>query len=257
MGVDITHALELQRRGIEAWMRAMASGTGDAHMFAADGVAAAVVPACPNRSVVNSVVYEDTGSLVAAYGGLAAAYERAGVRAWTVWTPDNDREAIALLRGEGHLFDGEPAAMLLDLDRLPAPDLADLDWDADASPREVGRINDLAYGHHEDGGYEPAIAQTSPGDGVRLYRARVDGEPASVLETVDAGSDCMVAWVATLERFRGRALARRLLHAALAEARDRGLATSTLQASRMGLPIYERLGYQTVCRLHMYERRTR
>jgi GNAT superfamily N-acetyltransferase len=254
--VDVAPALELQRRGIEAWLRAIASGAGDAHMFAADGVAAAVVPACPDRSVVNSVVYEDADRLAAAFEGLATAYERAGVRAWTVWTPDNDRKAIALLMASGHVFDGEPAAMLLDLDRLPAPDPGDLDWDAHASPQEVGRINDLAYGHHEEGGFEPAIAQTSPGHGVRFYRARVDGEPASVLETVDAGSDCVVAWVATLERFRGRALARRLLHAALAEARDRGMATSTLQASRMGLPIYERLGYRTVCRLHMYERRT-
>jgi GNAT superfamily N-acetyltransferase len=254
--VDVAHALELQRRGIAAWLEAMASGAGDAHMFTADGVAAAVIPACPDRSVVNSVVYEDAGSLAAAYEPLAEAYATAGVRAWTVWTPDNDREAIALLGGAGHLFDGEPAAMLLDLDRLPAPDLGNLDWDADASPREAGRVNDLAYGRLQDGGYEPAIAQTPPGGGVRLYRARVDGEVATVLETVDAGSDCMVAWVATLERFRGRALARRLLHAALVEARDRGLATSTLQASRMGLPIYERLGYRTVCRLHMYERRT-
>jgi GNAT superfamily N-acetyltransferase len=254
--VDVAHALELQRRGIAAWLEAMASGAGDAHMFTADGVAAAVIPACPDRSVVNSVVYEDAGSLAAAYEPLAAAYETDGVRAWTVWTPDHDREAIALLGGAGHLFDGEPAAMLLDLDRLPAPDLGTLDWDADALPREVGRVNDLAYGHLQDGGYEPAIAQVPPGGGVRLYRARVDGEVATVLETVDVGSDCMVAWVATLERFRGRALARRLLHAALAEARDRGLATSTLQASRMGLPIYERLGYRTACRLHMYERRT-
>lgn len=254
--MDVAHALELQRRGIEAWQRAMASGSGDAHMFAADGVAAAVVPACPDRSVVNSVVYEDADRLAAGYEGLAAAYERAGVRAWTVWTPDNDREAISLLKGAGHVLDGEPAAMLLDLDQLPAPELGDLDWDADASPQEVGRINDLAYGHPEGRGYEPAIAQTSPGHGVRLYRARVDGESASVLETVDVGSDCMVAWVATLERFRGRALARRLLHAALAEARDRGIATSTLQASQMGLPIYERLGYRTVLSLEMYERRT-
>jgi GNAT superfamily N-acetyltransferase len=254
--VDVTHALELQRRGIEAWLRAIANGTGDAHLFAADGVAGVIVPACPERSVVNSVVYEDAGRLGAAYDGLAAAYERAGVRAWTVWTPDRDREAIGLLTGAGHAFDGAPAAMVLDLHRLPVPDPGDLDWDADASPREVGRVNDLAYGHVRDG-YERAIAQTKTGASVRFYRARVEGEVASVLETVDAGGDCMVAWVATLERFRGRRLAPRLLHTALGEARDRGLSTSTLQASQMGLPVYESLGYQTVGRLHMYERRTR
>ena len=252
----VTHALELQRRGIGAWLRALASGPGDSQVFVADGVAAAVVPSCPDRSVVNSVVYEDADRLAAAYDDLAAAYDRAGVRAWTVWAPESDREAIAVLTGAGHVFDGEPAAMLLDLERLPAPDLVDLDWDADASPDEVGRVNDLAYGHLRDG-FKRAIAQTAREPEVRFYRARAEGEVASVLETVDAGSDCVVGWVATLERFRGRGLAGRLMQAALAEARDRGLITSTLQATRMGLPIYERLGYRTAFRLHMYERRAR
>ena len=90
---------------------------------------------------------------------------------------------------------------------------------------------------------------------LRLYQARVDGEPACVLGTVDDGDDCGVYLVATLPEHRGQGLARRLLHAALAEARERGLRTSSLQATKLGYPVYERLGYEPICAIEMWERR--
>ena len=90
---------------------------------------------------------------------------------------------------------------------------------------------------------------------LRLYQARVGGEPACVLGTLDDGTDCGVYLVATLKEHRGKGLARRLLHAALIEARDRGLATSTLQSTKFGYPVYERLGYETACNMEMWERR--
>ena len=90
---------------------------------------------------------------------------------------------------------------------------------------------------------------------LRLYQARVDGEPASVLGTLDEGDDCGIYLVATLKEHRGKGLAGRLLHVALAEARERGLRTSSLQATKLGYPVYERLGYEPICTLQMWERR--
>jgi GNAT superfamily N-acetyltransferase len=206
--------------------------------------------------VVNSVVFRDAGALGAAIDDLAAAYEAAGVRAWTVWVPDHEREAMRLLADAGHRFDAEPAAMHLDLGTLAAPDAGDLDWDAEATPAEVGRINDLAYGHEPGDGLAPAIAgQAASSSSVRLYRARVDGDVACVLETIDVEDDCVIAWVATAEAHRGRGLAARLMGVALTEATGRGLRSSTLKATRLGQPLYERLGYRTACRLQMWERR--
>jgi GNAT superfamily N-acetyltransferase len=92
-------------------------------------------------------------------------------------------------------------------------------------------------------------------DGLRLYEARVDGDPVCVLGIHDNADDAEVYFVATLPDHRGQGLARRLLHQALVDARDRGLTVSNLQATKMGYRIYERLGYEPICTLEMWERR--
>ena len=252
--IDLDRALELQRAGIGGFLRMLAGGSEGGRLLERDGVTAAVVPACPDRSVVNSVTYEKPGALAASLDELAAAYDEAGVRAWTVWIPQHEREAIGLVESAGHRFDGEPTAMTLELDQLAEPRLGDLDWDREAEPEEFGRVNDLAYGTPV-GTFAAAIGRPPAELEIGLYRARAAGEAASVVGTLDVEDDCVVFFVATVAEHRGKGLAGRLLHAALAEARERGLRTSSLQATRLGLPVYERLGYRTACRLEMWERR--
>jgi GNAT superfamily N-acetyltransferase len=252
--VDRAQAIELQRGSLEAFVRVLGTASERSAVVERDGVVAAVVPATPERSVLNSVTYRDAGSLGAAIDELARAYEGAGVRAWTVWVPEGDRDATAALEEAGHHLDGTPTAMTLDLARLEAPDRDDLDWDAEAPTEVVARINDLAYGY-ELGTFGSALQRLPAGLSVRLYQARVDGEAASVLGTVDSGEDCGIYFVATLQERRGRGLARELLHVALAEARERGMRTSSLQATSFGFPVYERLGYETTFALEMWERR--
>jgi len=99
------------------------------------------------------------------------------------------------------------------------------------------------------------MTRRPPAMPLRLYQARMDGQPACVLGTVDDGGDCGIYLVATVKEHRGLGLARRLLHAALGEARERGLRTSSLQATKFGYPVYERLGYEPICLLEMWERR--
>ena len=252
--MERAEGMELQRRNLAAFIRLLGSSSEGAFVIERDGVLASVVPAVPQRSVVNSVVYRDGASLAAALDEVTAAFDRAGIAAWTVWVPDDDRDAAAALEAAGHRLDAIPTAMVLDLEGLPDPDADDLDWDAEADPGEVGRINDLAYGL-APGGFGGALADVRTAPPVRLYQARVDGEPVCVLGTIDDRDDCGVYFVATLKGHRGRALARRLLHVALAEARERGCRTSSLQASPLGYPVYERLGYETICALEMWERR--
>ena len=216
-----------------------------------DGVRGAVVPACPERSVVNSVCYETAGQLASALDSLAAAYDEAGVHAWTVWVPQQDREAARLLEAAGHLLDAAPEAMGMELDGVERPDAA-LDWTRGTDLDVVARINDLAYGY--DGSFERALDGVGP-DVFALYVAKVEGQPASCCATQALGGDCHVTLVATLAEARGRGLAGALMGHALADAREAGLETSSLVATRAGRPVYERLGYRGVGAVQMWERR--
>jgi len=226
--------------------------TGNGRLLELDGVCAAVTATTPERSVFNSVLYEDPRALEAELDGLAAAYDEAGVDAWTVWVPESDRKTAALLEAAGHVHDANPAAMVLDLDELADPGVGDLDWDDEVPIEEVCQINDRAYGF-ADGTFARGLGR--PASDLRFYRARLDGEPASVVGTTRLAGDCGVWWVATLPDARGHGLAGRLMHVALSEARDRGCDISTLQATRLGAPVYERLGYRNIGAIQMWERR--
>jgi GNAT superfamily N-acetyltransferase len=216
-----------------------------------DGVKAAVVPACPNRSVVNCVVYSDAAALDAALDELAGEYERAGVRAWTVWVPDHDREAAELLERAGHVLDARPAAMVCRLDDLELQPPLALDL-IEPDMVEAARLNDAAYGFAGD--FESAFDALPP-EPAHLYLARADGVPGCTVLTYEEDGECGVYLVATLPEARGRGLATALMTYALLDARRRGCITSSLQATLRGRPLYLRLGYREIGPVQMWERR--
>jgi GNAT superfamily N-acetyltransferase len=226
----------------DAW----AAMAGDARWTVRDGVGALVTPYVPQRSVVNSVVYQPGSDIAAAYDWLSAEYAR--VSAWTVWVPESDRETAALLESRGHKLDANPATMALDLAAFDPP--AQLpDW-RPATLEELARINEAAY-PWRDGSMEQALLR-SGADAFRLYIA----EDASVLGVGDCDRDAGVFFVATLPEARGRGLAGGLLAAAMVDARDRGCDISTLQATKVGESVYARLGYQRFGAIQMWEKRT-
>jgi predicted acetyltransferase len=73
--------------------------------------------------------------------------------------------------------------------------------------------------------------------------------------TIDCDDDTEVAWVATLPAARGSGLATALMRQLLWDARRRGQRTATLQATRLGAPIYRRIGFEDFGAMHMWERR--
>jgi GNAT superfamily N-acetyltransferase len=261
--MDAATALETQLRAFREFVELLGTSSPEARVIELEGgIAGSLVPAVPGRSIANSVTYRDPSALAASLDRLAAIYDEAGIDAWTVWAPERDREAIAALEAAGHSLDGQPAAMVAELADLVPPEPAGLDWDAGASIELLGALNDRAYGHRPADGFASAFVTPSADLSLRGYRARVAGEPACVLATIDhaptpgaAGPDCGVYFVATDPAHRGKGLATRLMAAALGEAHERGCATSTLQSSAMGQPIYTALGYRTWFRFCMYERR--
>jgi GNAT superfamily N-acetyltransferase len=217
-----------------------------------DGVVAAVVPAVPERSLPNSVVYESEEALADALDELRELYEEAGISAWTVWVPGYHGRAAALLERAGHRLDARPTGMIAELSEIEAPGEVDPDPDPRPTREDLGLINDLAYGTGDS--FQRLIGE-GPADPAHTYVARMDGEPAASVVSLDHGGDCSIWWVATVPNARGRGLAQGLMRRALADGRDRGCEVSTLQATKLGRPVYERLGYRPLGEIQMWERR--
>jgi GNAT superfamily N-acetyltransferase len=229
------------------------NGAPESSLVEFDGVIAAIVPATPDRSVLNGVVYERAEALEAALDEVAAAYEAAGVRAWTVWVPESDARAIDALESAGHALDASPRAMAMELDTLGAPPGPEPEWSNEWDMESVGLVNDRAYGD-PDGLWASALGGLPEGS-AHPYVVRIDGEPASMVIVHDHGEDCVFWFAATVPEARGRGLVSGLLHRALSDARERGCRTTTTEATAMGRPVYERIGYRDLGALHMYERR--
>jgi ribosomal protein S18 acetylase RimI-like enzyme len=209
-----------------------ARGAPDSRLLELEGVTAAVIPATPDRSVMNAVVYEETGALEGALDELATAYEEAGGRAWTVWVPDNDEVAARLLEEAGHVLDASPQAMGMELDRLGDPAGPEPEWSGEWDFDAAGAVNDRAYGD-PDGLWASALGRLPEGS-AHLYLSRLEGEPASMVTVHDHEGDCVFWFAATVPGARGRGLATSLLHRALSDGRERGCMTSTTQATAMG-----------------------
>jgi GNAT superfamily N-acetyltransferase len=246
---------ELRRRAVEGVrdeVEAFGTGAPDSQLIRDEGLIASVAPASPQRSLFNSVYYEDSEALAARLDSLAETYDSHGVRAWTVWVPDEDRDSARLLAARGHVLDAEPRAMAMELEAfdldLPAP--------AGVQPSPISaaacaELNDLAYGYGEDGFRAGLAGETA----IRWHGAFDDGEPVGCIGTIEVGEDCCVTGVATPPEQRGRGIASWLLSRALAEARARGLTSASLQATRAGAPLYERLGFRDLGYIEMWELR--
>lgn len=242
--------LDLNRRSMRQTFDAFARSAG-ARTIERDGLFAMVNPAVSERSVFNSVICADGASLSDSYAELAAEYAKHGC-AWTVWVPERDSQVIALLERAGHRLDAEPRAMGMELAGLEEPDLSDLEWTDEAGIELAGPLNDRAYGYAEG----TWAKGTGPApEGLITYAAFVEAEPASTVAVRDFGGDCSVWNVATVEAARGRGLATRLMRRALWDGAQRGCVTTTLQATKLGAPVYGSIGYQDFGALQMWELR--
>ena len=237
--------------GLFQFYRLCGGASEGAHTIERDGVLAAVVPAAPERAVANGVVYRSSDALEAAYEEVAAAYGEIGAR-WTVWAWPEDDDAGSFLESRGHVLDAQPTAMLHELDGVERPSTDALpDWTAAGDIAVVGPLNDRAYAFGTDS-FTRAL-QTLPGDATRVYIARDQGEPVGCLLMTDHDGNSDVESVAVVPEARGRGISGNLLLHALADAVERGCETSTLVATSMGYPIYERVGFQPVGRFSMWE----
>jgi GNAT superfamily N-acetyltransferase len=254
MGGGLDQA-ELRRRavhGVAEEVAVFGAGAPDSRVIRRDGLIASVVPATPQRSIFNSVFHTDTGVLAAELDRIAAVYDDAGVRAWTVWVTDGDRAGAELLEGRGHALDTSPRVMALELANLasepPQPDGIELRA-GDAAV--AAALNDRAYGYGPDG-FRAALAVDA---GIVWHFAAEGEETIGCVGSIPVGDDCVITGVATPPEYRRRGIAGWLLWKALDRARAEGFMTGSLQASKAGAAVYERLGFSDFGFFELWERR--
>ena len=239
--------------GLRHWCGLVGSASPGARVVELEGVYATVVPAVAQRSVFNSVTFDDAGRLEAALPALRDAYEQAGVEAWTVWVPEGD-PAGPMLQAAGHRLDAAPAGMLRDLAGARRPEGGALDgWAADGDLRVAAAINDRSFPFGDDS-FSRGLAGLDT-SAVHVYVGTLAGEAVIAAVVCDHGTNAEVDCVAVLPEARGRGLSGELLGHALADAHERGLETTTLVATSLGRPIYERLGYRSIGPIEMWESR--
>jgi ribosomal protein S18 acetylase RimI-like enzyme len=248
----MTPEWDRMRASMWAYFPRMGEGSDRYRVVEFDGVLATVTPVLPDRSVPNSVIYEREEQLEAALPELAKVYEEAGVRAWTVWMPYFHERARTALAEAGHVLDANPEAMIIDLEDAEPPRENDPEPARDPSGADLGAVNDRAYGMKDTFARILGHGELDP---AHTYVARLDGEAAATVVTSDHDGDCAIWWVAVAPEARGRGLAAGLMRRALADGKARGCTTSTLQATKLGQPVYERLGYRGLGPIEMWERR--
>lgn len=246
---------ELRRRAVEGVrneVEAFGSGHPDSELIQREGLIASLTPASPQRSLFNSVFYEDPTALAVAVDWLGELYDSHEIAAWTVWVPDEDRGTAQLLAGRGHSLDAAPRAMAMELTDAvavtPAPEGVE---PGSCAPAIAADLNDRAYGYGADGFRTGLAGETT----IRWHGAYADGDPVGCIGTIAIGDDCCVTGVATPPEQQGRGVAGWLLRRALVEARKEGMRTASLQATKAGAPLYERLGFVDFGFVEMWELR--
>ena len=143
--MDDQTLFDRQYASLRGFCEILGRAAPDSQVFERDGVLAAVVPAAPERAVVNRWRTRTP----AGWSGRCRSWRRRMRRRACGPGPSGYRTTTprrpALWPRAGHVLDAEPEAMAMELSALEAPRPADLDLDPEAGPATVARINDLAY----------------------------------------------------------------------------------------------------------------
>jgi GNAT superfamily N-acetyltransferase len=89
---------------------------------------------------------------------------------------------------------------------------------------------------------------------VELYVGYVDRMPVAISALIAAQRVAGVANIATLSSHRGRGIGEAMTAHVIKRGREFGCIMASLQASEMGKPVYERMGFRTVCEYRTFHR---
>ena len=212
------------------------------------------LPALPYNGVFRSTLAGGDVARVAAET-LALARARRVPVAWRV-TPTTPPETSAALEALGWHVDHRVPVMAKELDSAQSATLSSgltVEEVTAATLGEWSRVVAVSFGCPEEYVEGPASYDRDvglPGETpLRRFLLRIEGDPvasSALFPGPRASGLAGIFCVGTLARVRGQGLGTIITRAAMDVARDAGARVVVLQASEMGRPVYERLGFDTV-----------
>jgi GNAT superfamily N-acetyltransferase len=206
-------------------------------------------------AISNAAFRIDDGMDAEAFLARAKGFFAERKRGFSVWGRVNqpeDRDLIAAAEASGLQPVHEMPEMVLAerVNERPLPEgveLRRLSTRGDAE--DYWRVAAAAYASN---GFPPEVFEFYDdhtgllADNVAAFLAYVDGRPASIAMTIVSHGVAGIYWVGSVEEARGKGLGRALTTAATNAGFDLGAEIASLQASPMGKPIYEAMGYKTI-----------
>ncbi|MFT4049535.1 MAG: GNAT family N-acetyltransferase [Solirubrobacterales bacterium] len=215
--------------------------SGSLHEF--DGALASVAPAIPLAAMFSAAIFDRSRpqTLAAALDRMWPVWDESGVAIWSAWVVEGDEQAEAIAAGRGMSVGIAARAMGAELSEIdltgPTNGVVER-WDM----RVAAALNERAYGLPP--GLFGAVAAAERPDGARCFISHEGERPVAMTISFPSGKDCSIGWVAADPTFQGKGHARAAMTAALVGAREDGFVTTTLQASKAGVPLYLALGYR-------------
>jgi GNAT superfamily N-acetyltransferase len=126
---------------------------------------------------------------------------------------------------------------------------------------EAGQADDywkVAAASYQSIGFPPEVFGTYTNNAVLLaenvvaFIAYLDGEPVGIAMTIVSHGVAGIYWVGSLEQARGKGLGRAVTAAATNAGFELGAEIASLQASPMGKPLYEAMGYETLFNYRLF-----
>jgi ribosomal protein S18 acetylase RimI-like enzyme len=186
----------------------------------------------------NAIMLSAPESAVAAATAseLASSYAEAGVAEWAFWVPSRalDLDAPDEVRDVGRL---KRDTTTLVMQTSLSPGFRRHEGVVRASIRAATRAGDEPV---------PAtdLGEPETGSGLTAWVMVQDGYAVAGVWSFLHERDCGIYALGTVTEWRRRGLARALMGHVLADAQHRGGRTATLQSTRMGLPLYQSLGFE-------------
>ncbi|HEX5480631.1 MAG TPA: GNAT family N-acetyltransferase [Dehalococcoidia bacterium] len=173
-----------------------------------------------------------------------------------------------LMRIPAGLFEGvEAAAMRAGFrysDDVPGMILRPLPKPAASYPIEVGRVEDAAgvaafatilaacFGFGDEPTRALITDRLLKAPDVRAWLGYADGRPVATSMLIHERDIAGIWCVGTIEGYRGRGIGEAVTRRAVDEGTRMGCELANLQASEMGGPVYERMGFQVVSHYRTY-----